>query len=340
MNSSIKHSFHSCRPQLVIVGTGGTIAGHSHTAGDHVGYTAGQIRAKDLLAPLAPVLATRLEGFEVLAEQLAQLDSKDMDERTWTQLAQRVNEWLADDSVAGIVITHGTDTIEETAYWVHRVVAPTKPVVLTCAMRPANALGADGPQNLFDALTVASTAAAAGVWVVVAGAIHHPVWVSKVHPYRLDAFQSMNVGAAGWIEEGRVRWGMSMPESTSSLTARAPMRVPDGPWPRVEVLFSHGGASEAMLRSVLTNAGEDAPLRGLVVVGTGNGTIHHAWTDLLQQAQANGVQIWRTSRCADGVVVVATDGKEEIPSVGLSPFKARIEMVLHLTQKDTESRSA
>ena len=317
----------------MIVGTGGTIAGSSQVPGDNVSYAIGQIDAHDLLATLKPALAGRLDGFDVLTEQLAQLDSKDMNERTWVLLAQRVRQLMADDSVAGVVITHGTDTVEETAYWLHRVVMPTKPVVLTCAMRPATALGADGPQNLVDALTVASTSDAAGVWVVAAGAIHHPRWVSKVHPYRLDAFQSLDAGVAGWIEEGRVRWSVAPNWIPPSPVVSGPLAPPDS-WPRVEVLFSHAGASEVMLESVLSGAGQGRPLRGLVVAGTGNGTVHQAWTGLLKQAQANGLLIWRTSRCATGVVVVASDGAEEFPSVELPPFKARIEMVLYLMQRD------
>jgi L-asparaginase len=335
MNSSI-NQFSETKPSvLMVIGTGGTIAGRSTCAGDNVGYTAGQMNAAELLEPVMRVLPASVRSLEIVVEQLTQLDSKDMDEATWVLLARRVNQLVMDESVAGVVITHGTDTIEETGYWLHRAVNATKPVVLTCAMRPATALNADGPQNLVDALTVASQSRhAAGVWVVAAGVIHHPQFVSKVHPYRVDAFESVLAGPAGWIEEGQARWTLNLSElrPVAGYDARC---VDVGRWPRVEVLFSHGGASVSMLQAVL-NAPGDVPLRGLVVAGTGNGTIHRDWLLLLEQAQAGGLLIWRTTRCLAGCVVPAANATEFIPSVGLPPFKARIEMALHLMQQDQE----
>ena len=136
---------------IVVIGTGGTIAGAAASPTDHTGYVAGQIGVAQLLAAIP--------GLEALAqlrmEQLAQIDSKDMDADTMAHLAQRVAELLDDPTVDGLVITHGTDTLEESAYLLHAVLAPAKPVVITCAMRPATALGADGPQNLVDAITLA-----------------------------------------------------------------------------------------------------------------------------------------------------------------------------------------
>src|SRR5437867_1814402 len=163
---------------IVILGTGGTIAGAAASAADHVGYTAGQIGVAQLVAAVPSLAAVPLQ-----CEQLAQLDSKDMDFATWQRLAQRVAELSARDDVQGIVITHGTDTLEETAYFLHRVLAPAKPVVLTAAMRPATALSADGPQNLLDAVCVARSAVASGVVAVLGGQVHGARDVRKVHPY-------------------------------------------------------------------------------------------------------------------------------------------------------------
>ncbi|MEO6322008.1 MAG: asparaginase, partial [Polaromonas sp.] len=187
--------------KLVILGTGGTIAGRSSSEFDNVGYTAAQVGIAQLLADI-PSLA---EGGPVITEQLAQIDSKDMGFAVWVQLAQRVNHFLACDDVQGIVITHGTDTLEETAYFLHAMCRPAKPVVLACAMRPATALASDGPQNVLDALAVARYAGARGVVAVCAGTIHSALDVQKVHSYKLDAFSSGDAGPIGYVEEGRLR---------------------------------------------------------------------------------------------------------------------------------------
>lgn len=316
--------------RLLILGMGGTIAGRSSVAGDNVGYRAGEVSVEALMAPLQGHLAC-LDGWSVDAVQVAQLDSKDMDEVTWMALAKAVESALLDPSVGAIIITHGTDTLEETAYLLSRVLVATKPVVMTCAMRPASALCPDGPQNLLDAVALASSGQAAGVWVVAAGVIHAPARVAKVHPYRVDAFSSGEQGVAGWMEEGRVRWASG---HQSSQPEAVPLAVLQTPWPRVEVLFSHGGVSTHLLDALLSPvpSGDVPPLRGLVVVGTGNGTLHHTWLPRLTQAMAQGLTIWRTTRCHAGSVV---DGgaAADIPSVALPPFKARLELVLHLARQ-------
>lgn len=138
--------------KIVILGTGGTIAGTAAQAGDNLGYTAAQVGIAQLVAAL-PALADT--GCELLSEQVAQVDSKDMDFGIWRALAQRVAHWLAQDQVQGVIITHGTDTLEETAFFLQALLDPAKPVVLTCAMRPATALAPDGPQNMLDAVAVA-----------------------------------------------------------------------------------------------------------------------------------------------------------------------------------------
>ncbi|MCY7317427.1 MAG: asparaginase, partial [Ramlibacter sp.] len=138
------------RRKIVVLGTGGTLAGRSESSTDNLGYSAAQLGIEQLLAAIAS-----LHGLPLASEQVAQVDSKDMDEALWSRLALRCAHWLAQDDVQGLVVTHGTDTLEETAYLLHALLAPAKPVVLTCAMRPATSLQADGPQNIVDAVTVA-----------------------------------------------------------------------------------------------------------------------------------------------------------------------------------------
>ena len=304
---------------LVILGTGGTIAGTAADAGDNVGYTAAQRSVVDLLADLL-VAVPGLAGQQIQAGQVAQIDSKDMDIATWQQLAQRAAAHLARPGVQGLVITHGTDTLEETAWLLQRVLAPTKPVVLVAAMRPATALMADGPQNLRDAVAVLRTPGAQGVLAVLAGRVHAAGRVRKVHTYRLDAFDSGDAGPLGVVEEGVLRRFQPWPDSGPAL-GLALLAVPAAEWPWVEIVHSHAGAGPRAITALLA-----AGVRGLVLAATGNGTVHRALQPALDQATAAGVPVWRCTRCAGGVLVGADPG----PAAAMSPWQARVDLMLML----------
>jgi len=202
--------------KIVVLGTGGTIAGESDSADEGLSYKAAQRGIGELLKSASSIplpWPQVLAACQFEAEQVAQLDSKDMDFETWTHLAQRCDHWLAQDDVAALVVTHGTDTLEETAYFLSQVLNHSKPIVLTCAMRPANFKDADGPQNLRDALVVAATTKGPGVWLVAAGEIHHSQFVQKVHPTRLNAFDSGETGAAGSVQKDTVLWFENFPQT-------------------------------------------------------------------------------------------------------------------------------
>ncbi|MCU7375530.1 asparaginase [Paucibacter sp. O1-1] len=305
------------KPLIVILGTGGTIAGQARTASDNVGYTAAQLGVDDLVSAVPPLAQQALE-----AEQVAQLDSKDMDFTTWQRLAERVAHHLAREEVAGIVITHGTDTLEETAYFLHRVLAPRKPVVLTAAMRPATALQTDGPQNLLDAVSVASDERAQGVLTVFAGAVHGPEQIRKVHSYKVDAFASSDGGLVAVVEEGVLRPLGAWPAAEGAV-GLARIGKPAAAWPRVQIVLNHVGADGALVQALLAQG-----VDGLVVAGTGNGTLSLSLEQALRSAQQQGVRILRSSRCDAGPVTPSADA---LPSAGaLSPVKARIELLLEL----------
>ncbi|MDH6165070.1 L-asparaginase [Variovorax boronicumulans] len=310
--------------RVVVLGTGGTIAGKASSSGDNIGYTAGQVGVADLLGSIeAP------KGIALLAEQVAQVDSKDMAFDIWQKLAQRCMHWLAQPDVAGVVITHGTDTLEETAFFLHSVLAPAKPVVLTCAMRPATALSPDGPQNVRDAIAVAATAGAQGVTAVCAGTVHSGVDVQKVHTYRLDAFASGDAGPLGYVEEGEVRRVREWPAALPSGNAKA--LNASGPWPRVEIVMSHAGASGAIIDALLRE-GAPEPVRGLVLAATGNGTVHHELEAAALKAQNAGVAVLRATRCANGRILPKAD--DQLRDAGaLTPVKARIALMLELLGK-------
>ena len=324
--------------KLVVLGTGGTIAGTAGTASDNLGYTAAQIGVAQLLEAL-PGVGAVLAGRTLLAEQVAQLDSKDMSFAVWQALIQRVSFHLSQPDVKGIVITHGTDTLEETAYFLHAALPPArlaaKPVVLTCAMRPASSAAPDGPQNLLDALAVAGSAGACGVVAVCAGAIHGAVDVQKAHPYRLDAFNSGDAGALGYVEESQVRLVRDWPGVTHDARPDLIGKVEAaGQWPRVEIVMNYAGATGAMVDALIDPSRVVAqpggvPVRGLVVAATGNGTVHQDLEAALRRAQSAGVKVVLATRCSNGRVLPRADAPFP-DSQGLSPVKARVALMLGL----------
>lgn len=308
---------------VVVLATGGTIAGTAARPDDHVGYTAAQIGAAALLRAV-PALA----GLPIEAEQVAQVDSRNMGPAVWQRLCARASAHLARPGVRGVVVTHGTDTLEETAHLLQRVLAPERPLVLTAAMRPATAASADGPQNLADAVALARAPQAAGVWVAVQGQVFSAAAIAKRHPYRLQAFDGGERGADAVVEQGAVRWlhrpAAAEPALPGALAVIA--RTNPTAWPRVELVFNHAGADGELARAAVA-----AGAHGLVVAGTGNGTLSDALTDALLDLRRQGVAVWRCSRCLDGVVVdPAPAGPGTLAAVPLSPFKARVELQLRL----------
>ncbi|MDW8335599.1 MAG: asparaginase [Tepidimonas sp.] len=328
---------------LRVLGTGGTIAGRAASAHDAVGYQAGVLPVHALLEGLP-----RPAGWTVQARQVFNIDSKDMSAGHWRALLDEVDAALAEPAVGAVLVTHGTDTLEETAWLLQAALAPAKPVVLTGAMRPASALAPDGPQNLMDALVLATDErlqAGGGVWVTLAGRVFDAASVRKVHPMRLDAFAGGDAGPVAWVEGGQVRWLAGLPVQPPVAVARlAPQQWQRAPWPRVEWITSHAGADGALVRALLlqhraaqSGAVAEAPLRGLVVAGTGNGAVHAALAEALGQAQAEGVEVWLTTRCAEGRVVVADSGGRAAQRWNvcpLPPAKARVALLLHLLQRD------
>ena len=314
--------------KIVVLATGGTIAGSADDASDGISYRAAQLSVDALMQSVAG-LADLLQGDTLQAAQVAQIDSKDMDFAVWQQLSLQCAQHLAQPDVRGVVITHGTDTLEETAFFLQLALpsAPNaaswqhKPVVLTCAMRPATARLSDGPQNLADAITLARQSQASGVLAVCAGSVHAAHTVQKIHPYRLDAFGSGDAGALGYVEEGHVRWlrpcaGWQAPAINASNTANSSTTTSDpcnapcsalwqalahtapAQWPWVEVLHSQAGATP---RAMLALA--DAGVRGMVLAGTGNATVHQALLEALPTITARGVAMLLSTRSNASQVV-------------------------------------
>ena len=310
--------------KIVILGTGGTIAGLAASSDDNLGYTAAQLGVNQLVAAV-PGLSL-LDG--VVCEQVAQIDSKDMTFKVWTELATRVQHHLIQDDVSGVVITHGTDTLEETAYFLQAVLHPLKPVVLTCAMRPATATAPDGPQNILDAVGVARLPDAQGVVMVCAGVVHSAQYVQKVHTMQLDAFSSSDAGAIGLMHNNTFKLLSNWPVADINSAQAAPENIAKlrqvSAWPQVDIVMNYAGVSGELV-DALVGLGA----HGLIVAGTGNGTVHQVLQAALLKAQARGVHIVRATRCVAGPVLARVD--DCFPtSDGLSPVKARIAMMLRL----------
>ena len=289
--------------KIVVLATGGTIAGLATDPAKPDHYMAGQVGVTDLLQGVVPV------GVEVSTEQVAQMDSKDMSFAVWQRLLSRVAHWLSQDDVQGVVITHGTDTLEETAYFLQTVLRPIKPVAMTCAMRPANAPDSDGPGNLKDALAWVQQHNATGVAVVCAGQVHAGQTVQKNHSHQRNPFTSQAAEAHPCE--------LNVPSLAQVLATSH--------WPRVELVFNHAGADGRLVRALMAH---DAP-QGWVVAGTGNGTLHQDLETALIEAREQGAQVLRASRCAQGGV--QSRETDVLPHAGrLTAVQARVALLLHL----------
>jgi L-asparaginase len=320
--------------KLVFLGMGGTIAGMSDNATDNVDYVAAQVGVTQLLGAI-PSLKAALGDHQALSEQVAQVDSKDMGHSQWRALALRAVHYLSMADVDAVVITHGTDTLEETAFFLSKVLPVellvAKAVVLTCAMRPASSMAPDGPQNMLDAVAVARSSDARGVLVVCAGTVHSARDVQKVHPYRVNAFDSGEAGPLGFVEEGVVRWVHRCENFWVGISAIPMNKLSVESWPWVEVVLSHAGVTGAVVRALCDGSRVGTQLLGgIVVAGTGNGTVHEDLVLALRDAQKMGIRVVRSTRCTQGSIVSGAGGGEFAHSNGLSPVKARIALMLDL----------
>mgnify|MGYP000411444190 FL=1 len=289
--------------KIVVLATGGTIAGLASDASQPQNYTAGQVAVADLLGSVI------LKGLDVQTEQVAQIDSKDMSFGLWQRLLARVAHWVSQDDVQGVVITHGTDTLEETAYFLQTVLQPTKPVAITCAMLPANVPDSDGPGNLKEALAWTQASDSQGVYVVCAGQVHPGQTVQKSHSQQRNPFTSQAPVTSPLL--------LRVPSVAQVLACKR--------WPRVELVLNHAGADGHLVRTLMAH---DAP-QGWVAAGTGNGTLHLDLEAALLEAQNQGSIVLRASRCAWGGV--QSRDADVFPHAGpLTAVQARVALWLHL----------
>ncbi|MGI4857939.1 MAG: asparaginase [Janthinobacterium lividum] len=325
-------------PRVLILATGGTIAGAAASAAQSLRYQAGTLPLEALLAAVPGL--DRLARIE--ARRFAAIDSKDATLDFLCGLSWEVGAALSRDDVDGVVITHGTDTLEETAYWLHLTVNTSKPVVMTAAMRPATALSADGPANLFDAVTLAAAPAARGQGVLVAFAnqIHSARDVTKASSHSVNAFASPEQGALGWVQDGQVSFARTahaaLHTARSRFARKAGWHVAD--LAVVDIVLSYTGASPRQIDALRDGA---APaVAGVVVAGTGNGSIHADLQQALSRLAGAGIAVVRSSRTPAVRVTrgAAVDDAAlgSVASGTLNPYKARLLLLLALSDAIVE----
>jgi L-asparaginase len=313
-------------PTIVVLATGGTIAGAAGTD-VQAGYTSGQVGVEQLLAavPQAKKLAN-LRG-----EQISNIGSQDMNDEVWLKLAKRVNELAAMPDVAGIVITHGTDTIEETSYFLNLVVRSRKPVVLTASMRPSTALSADGPLNFYNAVAVAANpeAAGRGVLVVINDWIHGAASLTKTSTTAVQTFLSPLRGLIGTVAYGDAEFyrgpvGKNTTSSEFSLDGVTAL-------PRVDIVVAYENMDGALI-----DAAAAAGAKGIVIAGVGNGNMTQTALNALAAQAKKGIVCVRSSRVATGNVgrnvEVDDDKLGLLASLDHNPQKARVLLRLALTK--------
>lgn len=307
--------------QIVIIATGGTIAG-SGDAGKVSAYQAGRIDVADILKSVPAIRHLA----DLTTIQLYNVDSNDMDETKWLRLRKLINYYGADPSVDGIVVTHGTDTLEETAFFLNLTVNHDKPVVLTGSMRPATATSADGPMNLYQAVALACSeeAIGAGVLAVFSDTIYSGRDIQKINSYKTDAFAIGDFGCLGYMRDDQVYF---LSRTHKNHTAHTPFSaLPLAALPKVEIAYAHCGADASLLHYMCKQ------YEGVVIAGSGSGNYSSAWKEALASLAQTHI-IVRSSRVLQGIVFDSPffDPKQAtIPSYTLSPQKARILLMLSL----------
>ena len=314
-------------PHIVVVATGGTIAGSASSATDTTGYRAGTSGVDDLLAavPQAHELA-RLSG-----QQFASIDSSDVTDEILLALARRVDGLLASPDVDGVVVTHGTDTLEESAYFLHLVLDSAKPVVFTGAMRPASALSADGPLNFHAAVAAASAPSSVGqgVLVVLNDEIHSARDVSKSTSLRVDSFASA-YGPLGVVVGGRVLYYRAVVRAHTTATEFHLDAVDT--LPTAGIVYAHSGIDDSI--GALVAAADYAVI---VHAGFGNGTVSTRVIEPLEAARRAGTVVVRATRTGSGHVTAvgaSPDANGWISVDDQNPQRARILACLALTVTD------
>lgn len=314
------------KPKVRIVATGGTIAGVSSSATSSA-YSAGQVGISSLIQAVPQML----DVADVSGEQLVSIGSQDMNNEVWLKLAKRINELLNKEGYDGVVVTHGTDTMEETAYFLNLTTRSDKPVILVGAMRPSTAISADGPANLYAAVVAAaaSQSRGRGVMCCMNTNLYDAKDVMKMHTLDVATFQSPNNGKLGYVYNGEVYY-QHKPENLH--TSQSVFQIDElTTLPQVGIVYGYANCSPLPMKALV-----DAKYDGIVLAGVGDGNFYKDVFDVALDARKKGINIVRSSRvpmgptCLNGEV---DDAKHEfVAALTLNPQKARVLLMLALTQ--------
>ena len=317
-------AFAADKPGIHVVATGGTIAGAQASQEEH-GYKAGTFTIDSLIdaVPQLKDIAT------VTGEQVVNIGSQDMNDAVWLKLSKRLTEVAADPKVSGIVVTHGTDTLEETSYFVDLTVRTDKPIVFVGSMRPATAISADGPMNLYNAVAVAGDpdAKGRGALAVLNDGIFAARDVYKTDTTRVDTFEAPDVGPVGSVDTGHAQFfappasghhGAFDVTGTDSL-------------PKVMIIYAHANMGRELIDAAVASGA-----KGIVVAGVGNGNTTTEAQEALSDARKKGVVVVRSTKLPAGQVVrnaeVDDDKLGFVVSEWFKPGKARVLLQLALMQ--------
>jgi len=315
-------------PRVLLLATGGTIAGSADNRGTGA-YNAGAIGPQQLVAAVSGLgdLAS------ISAEQIASIGSQDMNDEVWFKLANRIQQAFDKNEADAVVITHGTDTMEETAFFLDLVLKTDKPVVLVGSMRPATGLSADGPANIYEAVQVATDAQSRGrgVLVVMNDQIDGARGVTKTNSTSVQTMQSPNLGSLGYVDMGQVRYVQPL-----DMRRTLPLALPKGPaLPRVDIIYSHANMDAKQIEHAI----EDNA-KGIILAGKGDGNTSKQALAALEKAAAQGIVVVRSTRVSKGYVnrnIEVDDTKSGfVASMDLNPQKSRILAQLLIASDITE----
>ena len=316
------------KPHVVIVATGGTIAGAGASASNSATYTAAKVPVEQLIAAIPQAQ----EQTDISGVQALQIASESITDKELLLLARQVNDLVKKQDVDGVVITHGTDTLEETAFFLNLLIHTDKPIVLVGSMRPSTALSADGPLNLLGAVTLASaeSSKAKGVLVFMNDEIFAARDVSKRINIRTNAFGSQ-WGALGMVVERKAYWFRATAKRNTSNSEFNIEEIKGDSLPLVQIVY----ASDSMLPDAY-DAFAKAGAKAIIHAGTGNGSVASYLVDKLKQLQQQGVQVIRSSRVPDGFVLRNAEQPDDtygwVVAHDLNPQKARLLAAVALTK--------
>lgn len=313
-------------PNIHILATGGTIAGSGKSATGST-YTAGQIAVGELISAVPELKKIA----NITGEQIVKIGSQDMSDDVWLKLANTLNKLLAREDIDGAVITHGTDTMEETAFFLNLTVKSKKPVILVGAMRASTALSADGPLNLYNAVATAGDpeSAGRGVMVVMNGTILGAHDTVKMSTIEVQTFQAPNSGALGYVFNGKAQYNQKTEKlhTTQSVFDVSGMKK----LPKVGIIYSYSNVEAYALDALIDN-----DYKGIIHAGVGNGNVHKNLFSKLTKASKDGILVVRSSRVPTGPTTLAAEIDDDkygfIASQELNPQKARILLMLALTK--------